>query len=185
MIKINLLPKDLRKSDRKIILPNKLHLFGVVVIFVLLHTLLFATALIKNVQLLSLRKTWSVLEPDSQKYSSTKKQVKGLEASLESAKIFFSRDASFAQLFSSLNSVIPRGLWLERFSLTDKSLLIQGSVVSLTQNEMSMISTFLQGLKDSEVYNSLSSKIELTSVQRRTIKSYDVVDFVLAGDLKK
>lgn len=185
MIKINLLPKDLRKHEHKIILPNRLHVFAVMGIFLILHIFLFLFAVIKKVQLVNLKSAWSHLEPDSKKYSETKKEVKDLEARAETVKSIFSRKASFTELFSSLNAAVPQGLWLERFSLSKDGLLIQGSVISLSQNEMGIISTFLQGLKNDAVYSSLFSKIELTSVQRRSIKNYDVVDFILAGDSKE
>jgi len=79
---------------------------------------------------------------------------------------------------------VPKGLWLQRFSLSSEGLVIQGSVVSRTQNEMTIIGKFLQDLKVSKVFASTFSKIELSSVQRRTIKTFDVVDFVLLGSLK-
>jgi hypothetical protein len=63
--------------------------------------------------------------------------------------------------------------------------VIQGSVVSLTQNEMTIIGKFLQDIKNNKMFSTHFSKIELNSVQRRTIKTYDVVDFVVVGDIKK
>ena len=69
--------------------------------------------------------------------------------------------------------------------LTADGMMIQGSVVSLSQNEMTAIGKFLQELKSNKTFTALWPKIELGSVQRRTIKTYDVVDFVLTGEVKK
>ncbi len=185
MITINLLPKEFKRVEHKIALPNKVYIVKGVVVLLLLHIILFLSGVAKKVQVISLRNTWVQLEPDSKKYGAIKTEVKEMEAKVGSVKDFLSRKASFTELFSSLMAVLPNGIWLERFSFSDGSgLIIQGSVISLTQNEMSIISKFLQGLKSNKVFSSLFSRIELDSVQRRTIKTYDVVDFVLVGALK-
>jgi hypothetical protein len=50
---------------------------------------------------------------------------------------------------------------------------------------MTIIGKFLQNLKANKTFEEAFSKIELGSVQRRSIKTYDVVDYILDGELKK
>ena len=185
MITINLLPNNLKKTEQKIVLPYKSYIVILFVLLIFLHFCLFSLAVIKKVQIAVLKKNWTRFEPRSKDSTSTRKEVKDLETGVDTTKRVLSRKASLTELFSSLNAAVPRGLWLERFSFSEEGLVIQGSVVSLTQNEMTIIGKFLQDLKNNKTFSSLLSKIELNSVQRRTIKTYDVVDFVLIGELKK
>lgn len=186
MIAINLLPKNLRKFERrKITLPYKTYLAWVIIVLVFLHLSLFIIAVAKEVQILSLKNTWRNIEAQSKDSSGARREVKELEAKVNTVKEALSRKASLTELLSSLNAAVPKGLWLDRYSFSDDGLLIQGSVVSLNQNEMTNIGKFLQDLKNNKLYSSLFPKIELNSVQRRTIKTYDVVDFVLTGEAKK
>jgi len=186
MITINLLPKGFKKAEKKkIVFPYKALLMSVVGILILLHALLVPVALLKKIQLVSLKSTWSRMTPQTKDSASTRKEIKNLEIKAKALKDMLARKVSLTELLSGLNAAVPKGLWLERFSFSDDGLVIQGSVVSLTQNEMTIIGKFLQDLRGSRTLASVFPKIELTSVQRRTIKTYDVVDFLLTGELKK
>ena len=185
MLIINLLPRDLKKTERKITLPYKIYIFIVLVVLIFLHLCLFSVAAVKKVQILILRGSWGKVEPQSKDAVSIKAEIKDLEAKTDSMKDILSHKANMTELLSSLGLAVPKGLWLERFTYSKDGLMIQGSVVSLTQNEMSIIGKFLQDLKNNKTFAALFAKVELNSVQRRTIKTYDVVDFVVVGEIKK
>ncbi len=190
MIAINLLPLSLRKAERKKIalpanFPYKVYLVGIAAIFVCLHFLLFSLMVVKKIQTVHLRRIWAKLEPQSKQTSAVKKEIKDLEMEANAVKTVLTRKVSMTELLSALGIAVPKGLWLESFSYGDNGMVIQGSVVSLQQNEMTIIGKFLQDLKSNKVFSSIFSKIDLSSVQRRTIKTHDVVDFVLTGELKK
>ncbi|HAJ57810.1 MAG TPA: hypothetical protein DCL35_08655 [Candidatus Omnitrophica bacterium] len=189
MITINLLPFSQRKTERRISLPTnfpyKIYLFAIVAILLFLHLSFFSLAVIKKIQTMGLQGAWSKMEPESKESAAIRKEIKESEARANTLKGVFARKASLTEILSGLNLSVPRGLWLESFSFGDEGLVIQGSVVSLEQNEMTLIGKFLQDLKNNKVFQSVFSKIELSSVQRRTVKTYDVVDFVFTGDFKK
>jgi len=186
MISINLLPEGQRCKEQKISLPYKgVYVLVAFVVVLLLHFFLISVTMIKKVQVDNLKKSWERLEPSTKDAVAIKKEIKDLEAKTNEIKGFLSRKGSLAEVLSSLNSAVPKGLWLEHFSFSKEGLMIQGSVVSLNQGEMSIISRFLQDLKSNKVFETLFSKIELNSVQRRMIKTYDVVDFILVGEIKK
>lgn len=189
MITINLLPVAMRRAERKLVIPTnfpyKVYLLGAAVILIFLHIFLGSLMLLKKVQLMGLRRTWAQMEPQSKETAAVRKEIKDMEAQSKLVSDALSRRASVTELLSSLNAAVPRGLWLESFTYSDEGLVVQGSVVSLEQNEMTLIGKFLQDLRGNKVFTSIFSKIELNSVQRRTIKTYDVVDFVLIGELKK
>lgn len=189
MIIINLLPLCQRKTERRINLsanfPYKAYLFAAIAVLLFLHFSLFSLAVVKKIQIMRLSGAWSKMEPESKESASVRRDIKELEARANTLRGIFSRRASLTEILSGLGLSLPRGLWLESFSYGDEGLVIQGSVVSLEQNEMTLIGRFLQDLKNNKVFQAVFSKIELSSVQRRTVKTYDVVDFVFTGDFKK
>ncbi len=189
MITINLLPISLRRSEKRIGLPTnfpyKAYLLGVIALLIFLHIGLISLAIVKKVQIMAMRSTWNKMEPQSKETAAIRKEIKDIESKSAVIKSAVTRNASLTEMLSSLNVSVPRGLWLESFAYGDSGLVIQGSVVSLEQNEMTIIGKFLQDLKANKVFQSVFSKIELSSVQRRTIKAYDVVDFVFIGDFAK
>lgn len=184
MIEINLLPRNLRKAEKKINVSYRAYIVLLVILLFFLHVLLFSLGMVERAQVNGLAHAWDDLSPKSKDSAQTREQIKVFEADIDLMKGLFVRKVVLTELFSSLNTSIPKGLWLERLSYSKDGLVIQGSVVSLTQNEMTIIGKFLQSLKGSNVFSSVFSKIELTSVQRRMIKTYDVVDFILVGEFK-
>lgn len=184
MININLLPKNLRRTERKIVLPYKAYVLMVAAVFLLLHLLLLSAAGIKKVHVMSLRHNWERLAPQSKEFLARRNEIQAAEAEIASLETFLGRPFSLTEMLSVLAAAVPKGLWLDRLSLSPQNIVIQGSVVSLTQNEMTIIGKFLQEIRIHKTFASAFEKIELNSVQRRTVKSYDVVDFVLVGERK-
>lgn len=185
MIIINLLPQEQRKIERKIVIPNLSYVFLGLGVLVLVHFLFFSVFLMKKAQVGALSKTSFRVAPQSKDASLARDEMKKLETKVSERQKEMTRSVSLTELLSDLNIAVPRGMWLERFSFANTGFVIQGSVVSLAQSEMTIIGKFLQELKDNKSFSAPFSKIELTSVQRRTIRTYDVVDFVLTGEMKK
>jgi Tfp pilus assembly protein PilN len=186
MITINLLSKTERRTERRAItVPYKLYIASAAAVLFFLHVLLLGIFTLDKIYLAGLHANWNKVAPQSKDFVAMKNEIKALEAQVVNFKPALSRLANVTELLSTLANSVPKGLWLERFSMTPDGLVIQGSVVSLSQNEMTTIGKFLQDLKTNKTFNTLWPKIELSSVQRRTIKTYDVVDFVLAGEVKK
>jgi Tfp pilus assembly protein PilN len=186
MITINLLPKTERRAERRsVTVPYKVYLVAAGAVLVVLHVGLLGIFLLEEVHLVGLRGHWNKVAPQSKDFVSIKNDIKALETESANLKSVLTRSANVTELLSTLTAAVPKGLWLERFSMTPQGLVIQGSVVSLSQNEMTTIGKFLQDIKTNKTFGALWPKIELNSVQRRTIKAYDVVDFVLSGEVKK
>jgi hypothetical protein len=185
MIAINLLPKNLKKTEQKINLPYRSYIILAGLLLFLLHISLFSFAVVKKIQWFVLKKGFSQTTPQSREATVARKEIEHLESQVEVFKKIFLRKVSMTEFLSALTVAVPKGLWLERFSFSDDGLVIQGSVISLSQNEMTIIGKFLQDFKSNAILSALFSKIDLKSVQRRTIKTYDVVDYVLVGEIKK
>ena len=185
MITINLLPKNLQRTERKITFAYKGYLVWAFVSLVSVHALLFSVALGTKVETLFLRGRLAKMAPASRDSSSRKAEIKELENKVSVLQKVLGRRVSMTDLFSALVAAVPRGLWLEHFNFSDDGLVVQGTVVSKSGDEMTLIGKFLQDLKSSSAFATVFSRIELNSVQRRTIKMYDVVDFVLVGAYKR
>lgn len=185
MININLLPKNLRKVDRKVVLPTNAVFVSIVVLLVILHLLLAVVWVYKKAQIVYLKRAWAQLDMQYKSSSAFKKEIQDLLAKIRNVETVVARQVSLTEVLSGLNAAVPKWLWLDRFNFSNQRLVIQGSVVSMTQNEMTIIGKFLQDLKSSKAISDSFPKIELTSVQRRLIRNYDVVDFVLTGEMKK
>ncbi|QAT17236.1 hypothetical protein BU251_05590 [Candidatus Velamenicoccus archaeovorus] len=185
MITINLLPRQLRKTENKAVVPYKVYLLLGVTGLVLLHLLLFGVAAMKKIQVIALHGSINKIAVSAKEAAKTKSEIKELETRTNTLKGVLSRRVSFTELLSGLSDAVPRGLWIDRFSLSGHSLIIQGTVISLTQNEMTIIGRFLQNLKSNKTFSTAFPRLELGSVQRRSIKTYDVVDYVLNGEMKK
>jgi Tfp pilus assembly protein PilN len=185
MIIVNLLPKNLKRAERKIVVPYKAYVLMAVAGLVLLHVLLLIAAGIKQFHVISLRSHWERLAPQSKEFVARKSELRAAESEIVSLESFVNRPFSLTEMLSVLAGAVPQGLWLDRLSWSPENLIIQGSVVSLDQNEMTVIGRFLEQLRSAKTFTAALDKIELNSVQRRTVKSYDVVDFTLVGDRKK
>jgi hypothetical protein len=184
MITINLLPKNLRRVERKIVVPYKAYVLMTVLVFLLVHVLLLSAAGIEKVHVLSLRHNWGRLAPQSKEFLARRKELKAAETDIVSLKMLTGRPFSLTEMLSVLAGAVPPGLWLDRLSLSPESIVIQGSVVSKNKNEMTIIGQFLEAIRTHKTFAAAFEKIELNSVQRRTVKTYDVVDFVLVGNRK-
>jgi len=184
MITINLLPKNLRRTERKIVVPYKAYVLMTVVVVLLAHVLLLMAAGVEEAHVLGLRHNWGRLAPQSKEILARSNELKAAESDIASLKTLTGRSFSLTEMLSVLAGALPPGLWLDRLSLSPESIVIQGSVISKNKNEMTIIGQFLEAVRTHKTFAAAFEKIELNSVQRRTVKTYDVVDFVLVGNRK-
>jgi hypothetical protein len=83
-----------------------------------------------------------------------------------------------------LSSYLPDGIWFNSMFINSKSLTLRCSVVSLQREEMSLITDFINRLKQDKDFFSGFSGLELSSVEKRTLGVYDIVDFSLTANIK-
>ena len=68
--------------------------------------------------------------------------------------------------------------------LDQKNMVLKGSVVSLQKEEFNLINGFIDSLKKDYGFIKDFNSLELSSIQRRVIVAYDIVDFILTGTQK-
>ncbi|MBU1125237.1 MAG: hypothetical protein KKC84_04370, partial [Candidatus Omnitrophica bacterium] len=75
-------------------------------------------------------------------------------------------------------------MWFKQMNVSKETFTLNGSVVSLQEESMSLIKKFIDSIKEEEAFLGDFSTLELTSVKSRTVGTLKVVDFVLSGSFK-
>jgi Tfp pilus assembly protein PilN len=189
MIEINLLPEGLRgatKKARDSLKQNKI-LFYVVLSFALLlavHIILLAGLIIANLKLQALNNKWKKLEPQRKIADNAKKEFDGLSQEGIILKQIAGSSRNWSEKLNKLSLDLPRGIWFNELSVTQKDFTLKGSVVSLQKEEMSLINKFMDNLRSDSLFFKDFDRLELSSVEKKVIGGYEVADFVLIGVYK-
>ncbi len=189
MIEINLLPDELKvrikKTERDALTKQVLYLIPIVIAILILCHLYFGLMLLtKNMQLNSLNAHLKSLEPQKKLIEDSRQELglsareSGTAAALAAQRIVWS------EKLNKLSINLPSGVWFTELDLTQKDLLIRGSVVSTVNEEMSLINRFIDTLKSDNAFMKDFVRLELNSVQRKNIGGYDTSDFIIDAVLK-
>ena len=187
MIEINLLPKELKAQMKKGGSEAALFLFFIPLvfgIFLCVHIYFGLVGLAKNYQFHILNNRWQSLEPQRKTLESSKQEYSGLSQEARAIALLTKQGVNWSEKLNRLSLNLPSGVWLNELSVNLKTLTLKGSVVSLQKEEFNLINKFINNLKKDVVFFSDFNNLELSSVQRRVIAGYDVVDFILLGTLK-
>jgi len=195
MIEINLLPEELivktkaQKASGPGLKFDKIYVIYalplVLALFLCIHLILGLILVSKGMQLNSLNKTWEGLE--------AKRRALG---SFQDAHSMLTQDAVLVQQLSrqrvnwasKLNKIslsLPSGVWFNELSVNAKDLTLQGSIISLQKEEMSLIDKFMDALRDDPVFFKDFTTLEVGQVQKKTVGGYEVADFTIKGSLKQ
>ncbi|MDD5595785.1 MAG: PilN domain-containing protein [Candidatus Omnitrophica bacterium] len=193
MIEINLLPEELKLKTKKKIsfdfssIDQKKIIYLVPVVFgvlILIHIYLAGLTIVQGVRLGSLNKQWVKLEPERKKLEFFQKESNISSADSQLLQQLNVQRVNWAEKLDSLSTNLPSGIWLEEILISDKAFSLRGSIISLAKEEMNLVNKFIENLKnDSKFFKDFNS-LELGSINRRQIKSYDIMDFILEGNIK-
>jgi len=187
MIEINLLPEELKvkraKSfDRKQYFIYLTPLFAGILIF--MHLYLGMLGISRSLRLNSLNKKWVALEPQRRKIASLKSQS---EFSFQENNIIqelVKKSIIWSKNLNRLSFDLPSGIWFNEVSISSKELLIRATVVSLEKNEVDLINRYMFNLKNDSDFIKDFNNLDLGAIQRKTMGSFEVVDFILTAPLK-
>jgi len=194
MIEINLLPERFRKKKKGLAisfpqLPREaliLFIGGILCLLILIHILLVGVLIIQRVRLSSLNRGWQKIMPAKTQVDGVKEEIAKIENRLRSfdAATDPSKRIIWAKKLNQLSDFLPGGVWLTKLSFLNERFIIEGSAISKKGEEMVMVGKFTSALKDDPVFTRDFKDIELTSINRRLIKSVEVADFVITVILK-
>lgn len=190
MIEINLLPQESKDKIKKrsLELPQlKIYLYLVpllVGILVCLHIYLAVFALLRNFQYQALSAKWERLKPERAKIEVLKKNYTVASSGAEMIQRLAGKNISWSEKLNKLSLCLPKGVWFDKIVVGPGEFELNGSAISLQKEELTLINKFMDNLKKDTAFYKDFSSLELGPVQRRTIATYDVLDFTLNGKLK-
>jgi len=190
MIEINLLPEELKPKTRKIgkvSIKSKpfLYLFPLLfAVLILVHICLAAVGIVKSFQFSQLNNKWKKLQPQRELLNNLKKEYDVLASNAKLIEELNSRRLNWSEKLNQLSLNLPSGIWFNEITVSQKDFVLKGSAVSLQKEEMSLINKFIESLKNNTAFTWGFNNLELSSVQRKSIVGYDVVDFILTVKLK-
>ena len=195
MIEINLLPEELRIRSAKSAQAKEksggakkiLYLVpAVIALLLIMHIYFLGIIIFKNFQLAALNYQWLKLEPERKRIENMQKEYSSSSVEFQTIEQITAQRLNLAQKLKSLSYSLPSGIWFNELSISEREgLSLKGSVVSLAKEEVGLLNKFIDNLKsDKEFYNGFD-RLELSSVTRRSISNYEVIDFVLMGEFKK
>lgn len=194
MIEINLAPDNIRKKRKKTFFPKALSIpreaiiglvGGLIVLLVLVHILLQVMIFVKYAQHLREKKRWESILPEKEKVDVVLTELRTLRNKLNAIRQVTTEERiSWAHKLNNISDSVPRGLWLNKISLGEKILLIDGSVVSRNKDEIVSVGNFVTNLKKHKSFMKGLENIEVGSIQKRNIKTVEVADFLITIKLQ-
>ncbi|MFC1658588.1 hypothetical protein ACFL1D_04285 [Candidatus Omnitrophota bacterium] len=187
MIKINLLPEEFRPKEVKYIIPPELFLMVVLSVFslvVIVHLYFGGQLLFKSLQYKSLDKQWKLLESQREMADEWKNDYEFSSQQREQIGRLVSGRLTIYDKLEALSSSLPNGVWFNRLDFSQERFLLEGSVVSLKKDQMSLLNVFLKRLKEDKRFFTDFARLELGRMNMRLLGGYQVMNFVVEGDLK-
>ena len=195
MININLLPENLQKKKKGI--GQSLVSYGIpqeaviglvggltalmVIAIILLQIAIFT----KWAQRTALKKQWEALLPQKEVVDKVLTELRMFKNKIESIeKVTTGKRIFWSPKLNAISDSIPRGVWLNKVSLNDQVLLLDGSAVSKIQDEMISVGTFAANLKSQESFMESMDNLDVSSIQKRQIKSVEISDFLITVKLQ-
>ena len=153
-----------------------------VIIIILLQVVIFS----KWSQRSSLKKQWEAILPEKQVVDAVLKELRMLRNKMDSIeKVTTGKRIFWAPKLNAISDSIPRGVWLNRISLDDQVLLLDGSAISKIQDEMISVGNFATNLKGHATFMENLESLDVSSIQKRQVKSIEVADFIITIKLQK
>ena len=194
MVDINLIPAALRKhgkgnaSSLTINIPKEILLnvtVGVILLMGTLHLLLGVVWLGGMGHLSSCRANWQKVLPDQILLGSMNEESGDLKKKTNVIADMTTRKfVRWSSKFNTISDALPRGLWIRKMTLDKIGLVVEGSGVSKTQNEINNVGLFLSALKKNDDFMKDFSSLEVNSIQRGKINAIEVTDFTVMAKLK-
>ncbi|MDI6759076.1 MAG: hypothetical protein QMD94_05345 [Candidatus Omnitrophota bacterium] len=192
MIKINLLQEKVthRAGGMRLDLDLGVKYLSYIVFIaagfiVLAHIYLAVLAGFRVSEIKALNKKWEGLSSQRKELEDFNKEYVPMSLDAKLLNEALKQTVDWAEKLNKLSLYLPYGIWFREITISSKSLVINGSVVSLQKEEITLIRKFTDALKNDAGFFKDFVNLELGTVQARPIAGYDVFDFVLTGTTKQ
>lgn len=190
MIEINLAPRLAKKKKRQLPISFDIPNFpreavigligGLVFLLFLVHIVLTVFMALKFTQRTNLTQQLEKVDNDWKKAKVVAQELRVLQNKINAIeKITTEKRISWAHKLNDISDSLPRGVWLNKISLNRNILLLDGSAVSKEKNEMISVGSFLTNLKSRKSFTEGLENIDVSSIQRRQIRTIAVADFLI------
>ncbi len=196
MIDINLAPPNLRRKQKRRILPKGFYVppeviigggGGLLLFLIVVHIFVIFKHISLKDRYMQVKKEWKTLLPakrevdkiiiEIRKLQSIKQDVDKL---IDADKILWSRKLNI------ISDSLPRGVWLRHIAFEDrKTFIIEGSAISRQQNQIAAIHEFTHNLRQQKAFLKHFQEMDIDSITRRKINNTEVVDFSIVASLKQ
>jgi Tfp pilus assembly protein PilN len=189
MIEINLLPEELRKKKSEPVFnlnieAEKLKFFvigGVAGILILIIIALSLSSFIRKAQINSLLAKEKNFSDRLSAVDAVNKEIAVLKAKMTVLDQLTNRKFLWAEKLNQLSDLVLPGIWFTRvYTDSENRLVIEGSVISKSEEAMAFVGKFMKNVKDDQRFFKDFKNIKLESVQRKNKEEKDVVDFKIA-----
>lgn len=153
-------------------------------ILICTHIYLGLVYFVKTGQLRQLSNKWQSLEPQRKELDVFNSEYAVISENSKAIQQLSQTRVNWAQKLNLLSLGLPSGVWYNEISVSANDFILQGSVVALQKEELTLINKLISNLKNEPAFFKDFHNLELSSVQKRTIGGYDIADFVLQGALK-
>jgi Tfp pilus assembly protein PilN len=187
MIEIDLLPQEVRSKNTKITFRQEYFLYLFVFLLgclILAHLCLGVLNITSQVKLSGLENKWEQLTPQKKMVESFESGAELSSATSSAVQKLFDQRVCWSRKLNELSFNLPDGVWFNEILFNQTTLIIRGSIISLRKEEMVLINTFLNRLKQNRDFSSDFSSLELSLLERKNIGGYEVINFTLTGTLK-
>jgi len=186
MIEINLLPEELRKKKSEPVFnlnigAEKLKFLaigGAAGILILIIIVLFLGSFIRSAQVNSLLAREKSFSERLSRIDRINKEIAVLKAKMAVLDQLTKRKFLWTEKLNQLSDLVLPGIWLTHvYTDLENRLIIEGSVISKSEEAMAFVGKFMKNIKDDQQFFKDFSSIKLESVQRKNKEERDVVDF--------
>jgi Tfp pilus assembly protein PilN len=189
MIEINLLPEELRKKKSEPVFnlnmeAEKLRFLaigGAAGILILIVIALSLGSFIRKAQINDLLAREKVFSDRLSKIDGINKEITVLKAKMAVLDQLTKRKFLWTEKLNQLSDLLLPGIWFTHiYTDSENRLMIEGSVISKSEEAMAFVGKFMKNVKDNQQFFKDFKSIKLESVQRKNKEERDVVDFKIS-----
>ena len=189
MIEINLLPEELRKKKTESsfnlnIEAEKLKFLiggGAIGFLIFIVIVFFLGSFIRGAQIKRLLARENNFSGRLSQIDSVNKEIAVLKSKMTTLDQLTKRKFLWAEKLNQLSDLTLPGIWFTHiYTDTENRLIIEGSVVSKSEEAMAFVGKLMKNLKDDQLFFRDFNNIKLESVQRKIKEERDMVDFKIA-----
>ena len=189
MIEINLLPEELRKKKSEpafnlSIEAEKLKFLvigGTIGILILIVIALTLGSFIRKVQINSLLAREKIFSDRFFLVDSINKEIAVLKTKMAVLDQLTKRKFLWTEKLNQLSDLILPGIWFTHvYTDSENRLIIEGSVISKSEEAMAFVGKFMKNIKDDQQFFKDFKNIRLESVQRENKEERDIVNFKIS-----